>query len=133
MAAARLLRLLPKEETRKAARFMPEPFSTRELEQLLRWASRRGFTLEEVRFAVASVRDWAASRPTEPKRRDWVRFVQGAMRAGWSLRGFRAEQARQSKTINPRTGLAIQHRTPLTDATIERVLIAQAAKEEASP
>ena len=127
------LRLLPQEETRKVARFMPEPFSTRELEQLLRWASRRNFTLEQVRFSVASVRDWAASRPTEPKRRDWVRFVQGAMRSGWSLRGFRAEQARQSKAINPRTGLAVVHRTPLTDVTIERVLIAQAAKEEASP
>ena len=130
---ARLLRLLPQEETRKVARFMPEPFSTRELEQLLRWASRRNFTLEQVRFSVASVRDWAAARPTEPKRRDWVRFVQGAMRAGWSLRGFRAEQARQATKINPRTGLAISAATPLTDSTIERVLIAQAAKEKADP
>lgn len=71
---------------------MPERFSRHDQLELLVWASRKGFTAEELAFGIESVRAWWETR--RQQRTDWPRVVQRAMREGWGLRGFDKEQKR---------------------------------------
>ena len=76
-------------------RGMPDRWTPGELEKLLRQGAKYGFTLEEVDYGCQQVRIWWETR--RQKRQRWVQVVIGAMRRGWALRGFKAEQERRGR------------------------------------
>jgi hypothetical protein len=61
----------------------PEPFPAELRANLDRWATDHGFSPPQVKTAIESVADWAISNGKT--KADWVRTIQGAMRAGWAL------------------------------------------------
>ena len=106
------------------ARRMPERFDASEAKRLLMWAMTMGYSAEEIRFAVQSVRDWTETRANAPLKRDWVKTVEVAMRQGWALRGCKKWLEMASTAVNARTGQKVVQRTPITAEYIERYLAA---------
>lgn len=110
---------------------MPQRFSASDAKRLLRWAIHMNLSVEQLRYAVETVRDWAETKAHAPLKKDWVRTVQNAIRMGWAMRGCEKYlEASSSGVINPRTGQKIIKRTPITEEYIARYL-ARLAKGEA--
>jgi len=113
---AKVIQLFPQ----KAGK-MPERFSDPERLRLLKWAMANGLSVQELRYGIDRVRDWAATRAHAPLKRDWVRTVENAVSRGWALEGFqRFAEATSKANINPRTGRRPIRRTPITEEYIAR-------------
>ena len=91
----------------------PERFTPEDTRQLLLWAKRKNFTLEQVYYARGKMQDWWESR--RQKRANWVAVLRNGMRSGgrrgegWLLEGFEQEIHRTGKRQHKITHAMIEH------------------------
>lgn len=112
---AKVIPLFPKQATS-----IPDRFSAKEAEEILRWAMAHELKYEQVIFAVSTVRDWAQAGGK--KKLDWVATVRNAIRRGWALEGYDLERARKAKTYSVRGTLILAKETTITETLIQRHL-----------
>src|SRR5262245_13271444 len=61
------------------------------------WATSKGFTVDQVTYAIERVFDWAASN--RKLKADWVATIRNAMRDGWGLEGYGGNGGGRRKTF----------------------------------
>lgn len=108
----------------------PNPWPLYEVERLLKIAGKDERTIEEVRYAIRTVRMWHAGDPKKRARADWSMVVVNAMRSGWAMRGFKEWWTRSAK----RNGIRVPYPGRLcSPANIAAELAALEAKRREPP